>query len=62
MLKFSLTGEAEERLKTLRERMVARGFQCDVEELLEAILSMGLEQAERAIEVLVPCSPEEGEE
>ncbi|MCL6447587.1 MAG: hypothetical protein K6U04_05445 [Armatimonadetes bacterium] len=62
MLKFSVTTETENRLKSLQERMANRGFQCDVEELLEAILSMGLEQAERAAEILVPFDPKEGEE
>lgn len=62
MVKFSLTSEAEERLKSLQERMNDRGLELDVEEILELVFNMGLRQAERAMNILVPFDPEEGEE
>lgn len=61
MVKFSLTSETEARLKELRKKMAARGFEMDIEDVLEVVLDQGLRAAERAADALVAFDPGEEE-
>jgi hypothetical protein len=53
MIKITITGEAEKRLESLREKMAARGFEMDIEEVLEMVVDLGIIAAERAANTLM---------